>query len=80
MDTIRHQHEPGKGDTDMMACFFAANQTSKQLGYDFGGNLVLEPLPPTVAQRLGGTLEEVVASLGDMDPLVEEAKMFSNLS
>ncbi len=79
VDTIRHQHAPGECDTDMMACVFAANQISKQLGYDFGGSLVLEPLPPTVVQRLGGTLEEVVVSLGDMSALVEEAKVFSNL-
>lgn len=79
VDTIRHQHEPEACDTDMMACMFAANQISKQVGLDFGGCLVVAPLPPGVARRLGGALDEVQASLGDLRPLLDESALFSNL-
>lgn len=79
VETIRHQHEPGACDTAMMACVFAANQISKQLGFDFGGCLAVAPLVPTIEKRLGGKLDFVQASLGDLKPLLDEAKLFSNL-
>ena len=79
VSTIRYQHEPEQCDTDMMACVFAGNQISKRLGFDFGGCQVLLPLAATVAQRLGGSLDAVAASLGDLSPLLDESRLFSNL-
>ncbi len=77
--TIGHQHEPHLLDTDLMACVFAANKISQKLGFDFGGGPVLEPLPPQIAKRLGGTLDEVMVSLGDLKPMLDEAKRFSTI-
>jgi hypothetical protein len=79
VDTIRFQHEPARCDTNMMACVYAANQISKQLGLDLGGCIVAAPLPPTVAARLGGKLDAVVAGLGDLAPLLDEAQLFVNI-
>ena len=79
IDTIRHQHEPHLMDTDMLACVFAANQISKQLGFDFGGCPVVDELPPTVARRLGGRLSELVPALGDLTPMMDEARRFSSI-
>jgi putative nucleotidyltransferase with HDIG domain len=79
VDTIRHQHSPELNDTPMIACVFAANQISKKLGFGFGGNPYIEELTPTIANRLGGTLDEVIASLGNLEPLFEEAKVFSKV-
>ncbi len=78
IETIRHQHGDQLRDTPMIACVFAANQISKKLGYGAAGNPCIEELPPFVAQRLGGTLDEVIASLGDLGPMYEEAKIFAN--
>jgi len=77
VDTIHYQHEPQTCDTAMMACVFAANQISKRLGYDYGGSLMVQELPPTVLQRLGGKLADVMASLGDLTGLVSEARLFA---
>ncbi len=79
VQTIAHLHQPEKYDTDMMACVFAANQVCKQLGYDLGGSLHVHELVPTVAQRLGGKLQDIMDDLGDITPLVEEATVFSKL-
>lgn len=79
VETIRHQYGPELADSDMIACVFGANQISKQLQFGFAGNLLVEPFPPSVSKRLGGTLEEVITRLGDLTPLFEEAQIFSKI-
>lgn len=79
VQTIAHLHQPEHCDTDMMACVYAANQVCKQLGYDLGGSLRVQELAPTVAQRLGGKLKDIMDDLGDITHLVEEATVFSKL-
>jgi putative nucleotidyltransferase with HDIG domain len=79
IETIRHQHPDDLKDTGMIACVFAANQISKKLEFGFGGNPWVDELPETIQHRLGGTLDEVIASLGDLTPLLEEAKIFSKI-
>lgn len=79
VETIRHQYGPELGDSDMIACVFAANQISKKLEFGFAGNHLVEEFPPAVIKRLGGTLDETIASLGDLAPLFEEAKVFAKL-
>lgn len=79
IETIRHQHPSNYKDTDMIACVFAANQISKKLSFGFGGNHCIDEFPAAVQKRLGGDLESVIASLGDLNPLFEEAKVFSKV-
>lgn len=79
VETIRCQYGPEVKDTPMIACVFAANQISKKLEFGFAGNRCIEQLPPAVAQRLGGTMDELIVSLGDLAPLLEEAKIFSKV-
>jgi hypothetical protein len=66
-------------DTDMIACVFAANQISKKLQYGFAGNHKVEELPATIQKRLGGDLETVIASMGNLDSLFAEAQVFAKL-
>lgn len=79
IDTIRYLHDPSQADTDTMACVYAGNQISKQRGFDFGGSSADEQWPTSVATRLGGTSAEVVESLGDLSPIIDEAHYFSKL-
>jgi HD-like signal output (HDOD) protein len=76
IETIGNQYGPEMKDTSMIACVFAANQISKKLGFGFAGNLQVEELPAPIAIRLGGSLDEVIASLGESAPILEEAQMF----
>jgi len=79
VQTIQNMHGPDVLDTPMVACVFAANQISKKLQFGFGGNPFAEPLPPVIARRLGGDLDHVIAELGDLQALYEEAQVFSKL-
>jgi putative nucleotidyltransferase with HDIG domain len=79
IETIRHQHPANFKDTDMIACVFGANQISKKLNFGFGGNPYIDEFPIAVQRRLGGTMDEVITSLGDLAPLFNEAKLFAKL-
>jgi putative nucleotidyltransferase with HDIG domain len=79
IETIRYQRAGDLKDTDMIACVFGANQISKKLKFGFGGNPCIDEFPATVQKRLGGTLDEVIVSLGDIGSLFEEAKIFAKL-
>jgi putative nucleotidyltransferase with HDIG domain len=79
VETIRHQYGPELKDSPMIACVFAANQISKKLEFGFGGNPWIEEFPPFIAKRLGGSLDEVIMSLGDLASVFEEAKIFSKI-
>ena len=78
VETIRHQFVDNLLDTEMIACVFTANQISKKLQFGSGGNPCVDELPPTIAQRMGGSLDEVIASMGDLDRMYEEAKVFAS--
>lgn len=79
VETIRCQYGPDVKDTPMIACVFAANQISKKLEFGFGGNPWVDELPAPLAKRLGGSLDDIIASLGDLAPMIEEAKIFSRI-
>lgn len=79
VEAIRNQYGPETTDSDMVACVFGANQIAKKLHFGEAGNALVEEFPATVAKRLGGTLDEVIAGLGDLNPLFEEAKIFSKI-
>jgi putative nucleotidyltransferase with HDIG domain len=79
IETIRHQHVGKLKDTDMIACVFGANQISKKLNFGFGGNYCIDEFPAVIQKRLGGSLDEVIVSMGDLNPLFEEAKIFAKI-
>lgn len=79
IETIRHQSPTNFEDTPMVACIFGANQIAKKMNFGNGGNAIVDPLPLSVEKRLGGDLDDVIASLGNLDSLFEEAKLFAKL-
>lgn len=79
IETIQNMHGKDLKDTPMVACVFAANQISKKLQFGFGGNHYVAPLSDAMAQRLGGDLDHVIAELGDLQALFQEALVFSKL-
>lgn len=79
IETIRHQHLGDFKDSDMIACVFGANQICKKMNFGFGGNYCIEEFPATVQKRLGGTLVEVIDSMGDLSALFEEAQIFAKI-
>ena len=79
IETIGHQNLESLKDTDMIACVFGANQIAKKLQFGFGGNPCVDAFPAAVQKRLGGSIDQVIAGLGDLNALYEEAKLFAKL-
>jgi HD-like signal output (HDOD) protein len=79
VNTIAHQYDTEQLDSGLFACVFTANQISKQLGFGFGGNPRIHQLPEQVMRRMGGTLDEVIASSDDWNAVFEDAKLFAKL-
>ncbi len=79
IDTIAHQFETDQKDSALFACVYTANQISKRLGFGFGGNHCVYALPSAVAKRMGGSLEEIITSAGDMNAAFEDAKLFARI-
>jgi len=77
IDTIAHQYEADQQDSALFACVFTANQISKKLGFGFGGNPCIHQLPIQVSRRMGGTLDDIIESAGDLDAAFEDAKLFA---
>lgn len=79
IDTIAHQYDAHDQHSDLFACVFTANQISKKLGFGFAGNPSVYELPPSVARTLGGSLDDVILSAGDLNAAFEEAKLFAKI-
>ena len=78
VETIRNQFGPLVKDTGLIACVFAANQISKKLGLGFAGNPYVSDLPGPLVARLGGDMDDLIASMEDLDALHQDAKLFAS--
>ena len=76
---IRQQYACDGDIPTMSACIHAANQICKQLGVDFAANDKPQALCEAMQRTLGGTLEMVMESLGDVSGLMQVAAEFSDL-
>lgn len=79
IDTIAHQYKAPDRPSELFACVFTANQISKKLRFGSAGNPIVYELPPPVAQIMGGSLDEVILSAGDLSTAFEEAKLFAKI-
>lgn len=78
IDCIRNHHSDD-GDGGMWASVYAANQISKKMAFGNSGNPCIEPLPPAVRNYFGGDIDDIIATLGDLTKIAEEAQVFSQM-
>lgn len=64
---------------DMNICVFAAIQITKHLNFGFGGDNYIMPFSGMVQDRLGGSLEQVVASMGYLDAMLQEIRTLAQV-
>jgi putative nucleotidyltransferase with HDIG domain len=76
---IREHHGDILPDNAMLDSLFVADQISKKLSMGHSGNLVVEELSPALAGRFGGGLDSVIAQLGDLSRIEEEARSFARI-
>lgn len=80
---IRHHHNPVLTTSTLQYCLFAADQLSKHksLGYNnSNSNEIMPDLPPAIAERFGGNLDEIIVKLGNVSNIVAEARAFAQIS
>lgn len=73
------EHHSGKFSSPLAECLYVADRITDKLGYDSHGNLAADPNLPDLPARFGGDLDHVIAELGDLDKMIEEAKSFSQM-
>ena len=76
-DAIRHHHGEILPENTVQSCLFVADQISKKLAMGDSGNLLVEELPPALVERFGGDMDSIIARLGDLSKVVEEAESFT---
>jgi putative nucleotidyltransferase with HDIG domain len=76
-DNIRNHHSVISPDNTVQSCLFVADQISKQLLLTSSGNPLVEEIPPTLAVRFNGSLQDIVADLGDLSKLEDEAMLLA---
>ena len=77
-DTIGNHHSPFDVGADWtLSCLMAADRISKKLALPPGSDAPVEELPPQLAERFGGNLDEILDGMGDLSEMVEEAEWFA---
>ncbi len=79
-DAIRQHHSEIQAENTMLSCLFMADQISKKLSMGHSGNTIVDELPPGLVERFGGNLDNIIARLGDLTKVIEEAQSFANVS
>jgi HD-like signal output (HDOD) protein len=79
VQALRGQYSDYVPGSEVALCVQAANQISKLIGADFAIRAPAEGLSPAMEQALGGTLDEVLESLGDIGVVLEEGSKFADL-
>lgn len=74
---IREHHSPSAIHTGVAACLFVANQLSKHLGYSSSEIANIEEFPAELSAQFGADLIEVLARLGDVSALLNEAQAYA---
>ncbi|MDD5285358.1 MAG: HDOD domain-containing protein [Desulfuromonadaceae bacterium] len=77
---IRNHHSDIPEENTMHSCLFVADQISKRLVAGNSDNPVVEEMPPVLAERFGGVLQDIIDSLGDISELENEARVFAQIA
>jgi putative nucleotidyltransferase with HDIG domain len=76
-DTIRLHHSEILPDNTVQCCLFVADQISKNMSRNNHDELMLDELSPALAEHFGEDMQGIVARLGDLSKVLEEAQSFS---
>ena len=79
-DAIRHHHDGAITNSTLHNCLFVADQLSKHKSLNNSSNGAANELPPAIAARFGGNLEQIIVQLGDLSNVVAEAQAFAQTS
>ena len=79
IDCIRNHHSMDGGKGGIWASVYAANQISKKMSFGDSGNPCIDALPQAARSYFGGDIDEIIASLGDLSKIAEDARVFAHV-
>lgn len=79
IDSVRRHHSEITSDDMLLSCLFVADQVSKLLTLEVGDGNLAGKLSPALAERFGGQLQDVIASLGDIAKLEREVHVVAQV-
>jgi len=74
-NAIDLHHSVGQGEL-LVDCVFAANQIAKKMQIGDAGNPIIDSFPEELANVFGMSLDELIASLGDVSLIKSEVQQF----
>jgi len=74
-NAIDLHHSVGRGEL-LVDCVFAANQIAKKMQIGDAGNPIIDSFPEELANVFGMSLDELIASLGDVSLIKSEVQQF----
>ncbi|MBF0340431.1 MAG: HDOD domain-containing protein [Magnetococcales bacterium] len=73
----QHHHWTPEDASPLLDCVYAANIMAKTMGVGLSGNPVTATsLPKPIERRLGGTLQELIGTLGDLSGEMHRVEIF----
>lgn len=79
VQAIREHHHSEKPSNVLRDCVFVSNQICKQMEVGDAGNHIIEPLSGGMQARFSGDLDSIIQKLGDLDSVIDDAKVFASL-
>lgn len=72
-------HHGTEINSPLADCLYVSDLIAEQLGYDSNGHMSADTDLPPIPARFGGDLTHVMAEIGDIDKLIQDAKQFSQV-
>ncbi len=79
VQAISEHHKPELESNMLRDCVFVANQICKTMRIGDAGNAEVEPLSAAMMANFGGDLPVLMEKLGNLDAVVEDARLFASL-
>lgn len=79
VDCVRHHHDATASGTTMGSCLFLADEISKRILVPGNGEYLTPPIPQAIAERFGDSYEEIIARLGDLTSISDEARFYAQV-
>jgi len=79
VQAIAEHHQPELVSNILRDYVFAANQICKMKSIGYAGHDIVEPMSDLLMANLDGSLDTLLEKVGNLEPLIDEAKVFASL-
>jgi len=79
IDCIRDHHAPDAEPSALLDCVRMADQICRKLNFGDAGNAWRDEEPLAAPERFGASMDDAIASLGNLEKIVSDAQMFAQV-